>query len=85
GMAASHRTRSKAAPTWTVEESLVLVNEICAVESEWRGGGGGGGGATIPSFQKWQQIVDNCNVLEVNRNLNQCKRQWTALQNKYRR
>ncbi|KAL2236156.1 UNVERIFIED_CONTAM: hypothetical protein Sindi_1347800 [Sesamum indicum] len=73
----SHRTRSKAAPDWTVEESLVLVNEINAVESEW--------GATLPSFQKWQQIVENCNALDVNRNLNQCKRKWDALLGEYRR
>lgn len=73
----SHRTRSKAAPDWTVEESLILVNEISAVESEW--------GATLPSFQKWQQIVENCNALDVNRNLNQCKRKWDALFTAYRR
>ncbi|KAI3453954.1 hypothetical protein Pfo_010617 [Paulownia fortunei] len=73
----SHRTRSKAAPDWTVEESLVLVNEIHAVESEW--------GATLPSFQKWQQIVENCNALDVSRNLNQCKRKWDALLSEYRR
>lgn len=73
----SHRTRSKAAPDWTVEESLILVNEISAVESEW--------GATLPSFQKWQQIVENCNALDVNRNLNQCKRKWDALLTAYRR
>lgn len=73
----SHRTRSKAAPDWTVEESLILVNEISAVESEW--------GPTLPSFQKWQQIVHNCNALDVNRNLNQCKRKWDALLAAYRR
>ncbi|KAK6116953.1 hypothetical protein DH2020_049328 [Rehmannia glutinosa] len=73
----THRTRSRAAPDWTVEESLVLVNEINAVESEW--------GPTLPSFQKWQQIVENCNALDVNRNLNQCKRKWDALLSEYRR
>ncbi|XP_041992936.1 uncharacterized protein LOC121743669 [Salvia splendens] len=76
-MSESHRTRSKAAPDWTAEESLILVNEISAVESDW--------GSTLPSFQKWQQIVENCNVLDVNRNLNQCKRQWDALLTAYRR
>ncbi|KAG6433196.1 hypothetical protein SASPL_104804 [Salvia splendens] len=76
-MSGSHRTRSKAAPDWTAEESLILVNEISAVESEW--------GSTLPSFQKWQQIVQNCNVLDVNRNLNQCKRHWDALLTAYRR
>ncbi|KAL8499489.1 hypothetical protein ACS0TY_022442 [Phlomoides rotata] len=76
-MEESHRTRSRAAPEWTVEESLVLLNEISAVESEW--------GATLPSFQKWQQIVENCHALDVNRNLNQCKRKWDALLTEYRR
>ncbi|GFQ03694.1 hypothetical protein PHJA_002513200 [Phtheirospermum japonicum] len=73
----THRTRSRAAPDWTVEESLILVNEINAVESEW--------GPTLPSFQKWQQIVENCNALDVSRNLNQCKRKWDALLSEYRR
>ncbi|XP_047953833.1 uncharacterized protein LOC125200104 [Salvia hispanica] len=57
-MSESHRTRSKAAPDWTAEESLIL---------------------------KWQQIVENCNVIDVNRNLNQCKRHWDALLTAYRR
>ncbi|CAI9771674.1 unnamed protein product [Fraxinus pennsylvanica] len=73
----SRRTRSQAAPDWTVQESVILINEINAVESEW--------GGTLPSFQKWQQIVENCNALEVNRNLNQCKRKWDALLNEYNR
>ncbi|KAL2489880.1 sequence-specific DNA binding transcription factor [Forsythia ovata] len=73
----SRRTRSQAAPDWTVQESVILINEINAVESEW--------GGTLPSFQKWQQIVENCNSLEVNRNLNQCKRQWDALLSEYKR
>lgn len=73
----SHRTRSRAAPDWTVEESLTLVNEISAVEAEW--------GPTLPSFQRWQQIVENCNALGVSRNLNQCKRRWDALLGEYRR
>ncbi|XP_073135529.1 uncharacterized protein [Henckelia pumila] len=73
----SHRTRSKAAPDWSAEESLILVNEINAIESEW--------GATLPSYQKWKQIVDNCNSLEVNRNLNQCRRKWDELFSEYKR
>ncbi|KAL3844338.1 hypothetical protein ACJIZ3_001741 [Penstemon smallii] len=72
----SHRTRSRAAPDWSVEESLILLNEIKSVESEW--------GPTLPSFQKWQQIVENCNALDVNRNMNQCKRKWEALLGEYR-
>lgn len=73
----SHRTRSKAAPDWSEEESLILINEINAIESEW--------GATLPSFQKWKQIVDNCNSLDVCRNLNQCRRKWDELFSEYKR
>ncbi|XP_073050991.1 uncharacterized protein [Primulina eburnea] len=73
----SHRTRSKAAPDWSAEESLILINEINAIESEW--------GAALPSYQKWKQIVDNCNSLDVNRNLNQCRRKWDELFSDYRR
>lgn len=73
----SHRTRSKAAPDWSAEESLILINEINAIESEW--------GAALPSYQKWKQIVDNCNSLDVNRNLNQCRRKWDELFSEYRR
>ncbi|KZV29457.1 hypothetical protein F511_03742 [Dorcoceras hygrometricum] len=73
----SHRTRSKAAPDWSAEESLILVNEIHAIESEW--------GTTLPSYQKWKQIVDNCNSLDVNRNLNQCRRRWNEIFSEYKR
>ncbi|XP_071730481.1 uncharacterized protein [Rutidosis leptorrhynchoides] len=65
------RTRSKFAPDWTVQESLILVNEVSAVESDCRD--------TLASFQKWKIIVENCNALGVNRNLNQCRRKWDSL------
>nr|XP_043638868.1 uncharacterized protein LOC122609974 [Erigeron canadensis] len=73
----SLRTRSKAAPDWTVEESLILVNEISAIEADCRG--------TLSSFQKWKIIVENCNALDVNRNLNQCRRKWDTLLSDYKR
>ncbi|XP_071695672.1 uncharacterized protein [Rutidosis leptorrhynchoides] len=71
------RTRSKAAPDWTVEESLILVNEIAAIEADC--------GGTLSSFQKWKIIVQNCNVLDVNRNLNQCRRKWDSLLSDYKK
>ncbi|KAD3641731.1 hypothetical protein E3N88_30955 [Mikania micrantha] len=70
-------TRSKAAPDWTVEESLTLVNEVAAIEADCRG--------TLSSFQKWKIIVDNCNALDVYRNLNQCRRKWDSLLSDYKK
>lgn len=71
------RTRSKVAPDWTIEESLILVNEVSAVESDCRD--------TLASFQKWKIIVENCNALGVNRNLNQCRRKWDSLLSDYKK
>lgn len=71
------RTRSKVAPDWTVQESLILVNEVTAVESDCRD--------TLASFQKWKIIVENCNALGVNRNLNQCRRKWDSLLSDYKK
>ncbi|XP_023749251.1 trihelix transcription factor ASR3 [Lactuca sativa] len=71
------RTRSKVAPDWTVEESLILVNEVSAVEADC--------GDTLASFQKWKIIVENCNALGVNRNLNQCRRKWDSLLSDYKK
>ncbi|KAI3692340.1 hypothetical protein L6452_32154 [Arctium lappa] len=71
------RTRSKVAPDWTVEESLILVNEVSAVEADCRD--------TLASFQKWKIIVENCNALGVNRNLNQCRRKWDSLLSDYKK
>ncbi|XP_076912892.1 uncharacterized protein LOC143571318 [Bidens hawaiensis] len=71
------RTRSKVAPDWTVEESLILVNEVSAVESDC--------GGSLASFQKWKIIVENCNALGVNRNLNQCRCKWDSLLSDYKK
>ncbi|KAK9065621.1 hypothetical protein SSX86_015022 [Deinandra increscens subsp. villosa] len=71
------RTRSKVAPDWTMEESLILVNEVSAVESDC--------GDTLASFQKWKIIVENCNAFGVNRNLSQCRRKWDSLLSDYKK
>ncbi|XP_076959184.1 uncharacterized protein LOC143635184 isoform X2 [Bidens hawaiensis] len=76
-IASTLRTRSKVAPDWTVEESLILVNEVSAVESDC--------GGSLASFQKWKIIVENCNALGVNRNLNQCRRKWDSLLSDYKK
>ncbi|VFQ94864.1 unnamed protein product [Cuscuta campestris] len=73
----SRRTRSQAAPDWTAQESLTLVNEVKAVEAEC--------GGTMSSFQKWQLTVAHCNALDVNRSMNQCKRKWESLLDDYRK
>lgn len=70
-------TRSQAAPDWSVRECLTLINEISAIEGEWR--------QALASFQKWQLVVENCNALEVNRSLNQCKKKWDELRALYRK
>lgn len=56
---------------------MTLINEISAIEGEWR--------QTLASFQKWQLVVENCNALEVNRSLNQCKKKWDELRSLYRK
>ncbi|CAK9169888.1 unnamed protein product [Ilex paraguariensis] len=73
----SRRTRSQVAPDWTVQESLILVNEINATERDCRN--------TLSSFQKWQIIAENCKALEVHRSMNQCKRKWDSLLAEYER
>lgn len=66
------RTRSQAAPEWTVQESVILVNEMSSVEREWSN--------TLSSFQKWEIIAENCLLqAKVNRGLNQCRRKWESL------
>ncbi|XP_052210718.1 uncharacterized protein LOC127813664 isoform X2 [Diospyros lotus] len=67
----SRRTRSQVAPDWSARESLILVNEIAAIEGEC--------GRTLSSFQKWKIIAGNCNALDVSRTLDQCRRKWDSL------
>ncbi|XAR69914.1 hypothetical protein NMG60_11001684 [Bertholletia excelsa] len=73
----SRRTRSQVAPDWTSVECLTLVNEIAATERDCQ--------KTFSSFQKWKIIVENCNALDVNRTLNQCRRKWDSLLTDYKK
>lgn len=69
------RTRSQVSPEWTTKEALILVNEIAAVEKDCL--------KALSTYQKWKIIVDNCVVLDVARNLNQCRTKWNSLVNEY--
>ncbi|KAG7540804.1 hypothetical protein ISN45_Aa07g009630 [Arabidopsis thaliana x Arabidopsis arenosa] len=71
GTSGSRRTRSQVAPDWAVKDCLILVNEIAAVEADCSN--------ALSSFQKWTMISENCNALDVRRNLNQCRRKWDSL------
>ena len=70
-VSSSRRTRSQVAPDWTVNDSLILVNEIAAVEGECLD--------ALSTYQKWKIIAENCNALDVGRTLNQCRRKWDSL------
>ncbi|KAM7523519.1 hypothetical protein LguiA_013421 [Lonicera macranthoides] len=76
GGGGSLRTRSQVAPDWRIHESLILVNELCAVEGDCLN-------TVLSSFQKWKIVVENCNALDVNRALNQCRRHWASLLSDY--
>lgn len=71
----NRRTRSQAAPDWTVTESLILVNEVAAVEAECS--------VNLSSYQRWEIIAGNCAALDVDRNLAQCRRKWCSLLSEY--
>ncbi|XP_045811274.1 golgin IMH1 [Trifolium pratense] len=73
--AGNRRTRSQAAPEWAVTESLILVNEIAAVEADCS--------VEFSSYQQWDIISGNCAALEVDRNLAQCRRKWRSLLAEY--
>ncbi|KAG7545504.1 hypothetical protein ISN44_As12g009640 [Arabidopsis suecica] len=75
GTSGSRRTRSQVAPDWAVKDCLILVNEIAAVEADCSN--------ALSSFQKWTMISENCNALDVRRNLNQCRRKWDSLVSDY--
>ncbi|KOM48409.1 hypothetical protein LR48_Vigan07g211300 [Vigna angularis] len=70
-------TRSQAAPDWSVIESLILVNEVAAVEADCS--------VALSSYQQWNIIAQNCMALDVQRNLAQCRRKWHALLSDYDR
>lgn len=67
----SRRTRSQVAPEWSVAESLILVNEISAVDGDCLD--------ALSSYQKWKIIAENCTLLDVARTSNQCRRKWESL------
>lgn len=69
------RTRSQVAPDWSVTESLILVNEVAAVEADCS--------VAVSSYQRWNIIAGNCAALDVHRNLAQCRRKWRALLAEY--
>ncbi|EOA17005.1 hypothetical protein CARUB_v10005240mg [Capsella rubella] len=75
GSSGSRRLRSQVAPDWTVKDCLILVNEIAAVEADCSN--------ALSSFQKWTMISENCNILDVRRTLNQCRRKWDSLLSDY--
>ncbi|KAJ9702236.1 hypothetical protein PVL29_004127 [Vitis rotundifolia] len=70
-VSSSRRTRSQVAPDWTINDSLILVNEIAAVEGECLN--------ALSTYQKWKIIAENCTALDVSRTLNQCRRKWDSL------
>ncbi|XP_062097598.1 trihelix transcription factor ASR3 isoform X2 [Humulus lupulus] len=67
----SRRTRSQGAPDWSFMDSLILVNEIAAVEADCL--------KALSSYQKWMIIAENCTAQDVPRNFNQCRRKWDFL------
>ncbi|KAG9143579.1 hypothetical protein Leryth_020795 [Lithospermum erythrorhizon] len=64
-------TRSESAAEWTVQETLILINSIQSIQSDWS--------HTLASFQKWQLVVHHCAALDVTRTFHQCKRKWAHL------
>lgn len=71
----SRRTRSQAAPEWSVEGALILVNEIAAIEADCSN--------ALSSYQMWNIIAQNCTALDKPRTLNQCRRKWDSLVSEY--
>ncbi|KAH7573937.1 hypothetical protein JRO89_XS03G0229300 [Xanthoceras sorbifolium] len=63
--------RSQVGPDWTVKESLILVNEIAAVDADCL--------KALSTYQKWKIISENCTALDVPRSSNQCRRKWDSL------
>lgn len=75
--ASSRCTRSQAAPQWTIEETLVLVSKIAALDEDWL--------KALSSYQRWKMIADNCVSMDVMRSSNQCKRRWESLLSDYKK
>ncbi|KAF3327788.1 Myb/SANT-like DNA-binding domain-containing protein [Carex littledalei] len=74
----SRCTRSRAAPDWSVADTLVLIEQIAAVDAElWS--------KSLSSFQKWKIVADNCAQIGFHRSSNQCKRRWELLVSDYKK
>ncbi|KAJ4747877.1 Trihelix transcription factor ASR3 [Rhynchospora pubera] len=74
----SRCTRSRAAPDWAVSDTLALIEQIAAVDTEsWS--------KSLSSFQKWKIVSDNCGQVGIHRSANQCKRRWELLVSDYKK
>ncbi|XP_020581175.1 uncharacterized protein LOC110025196 [Phalaenopsis equestris] len=73
----SRCTRSQVAPDWTLQEVLVLLSEIVAIDEVWL--------KELSSYQRWKMISDNCLAMNVVRSSNQCKRKWEMLLADYKK
>ncbi|KAL2896704.1 Trihelix transcription factor ASR3 [Bienertia sinuspersici] len=65
------RSNLQAAAVWSVQDMLILVNEIAAVEGDCQN--------ALSTHQKWTIIAETCTALGVVRNANQCRRKWQSL------
>lgn len=77
GSSGKRRTRSQVGPDWSSKESLILVNEIAAVEADCL--------KALSSYQKWKIISETCTALDVPRTANQCRRKWDSLLDEYKK
>lgn len=74
-LSGSRRMRSQAAPEWSVEGELILVNEIAVVQADFSN--------SLSSYQMWSMIAETCTALDKPRTLNQCRRKWDSLVAEY--
>ncbi|XP_021744351.1 uncharacterized protein LOC110710370 [Chenopodium quinoa] len=65
------RSHLQAAAVWTAQDMLILVNEIAAVEGDWKN--------SLSTHQKWTIISETCTALGVGKTANQCRRKWQSL------
>ncbi|KAK8954318.1 hypothetical protein KSP39_PZI001640 [Platanthera zijinensis] len=73
----SRRTRSQAAPDWTMQEELILISEIAAIDEDWI--------KELSSYQRWKMVSDSCMAMSVTRSSSQCKSKWDTLLGNYRK
>ncbi|XXG64376.1 hypothetical protein AAC387_Pa05g2347 [Persea americana] len=70
-------TRSQVVPDWTIEEMLVLVNEVATINE--------GSLKSLSTYQRWKMISDNCMALGVFRSSNLCRRKWETMLAEYKK